>query len=131
MDICGDFKVLLLHINIVCIGASQVVLVAKNPTCQCRRHKRRKFDPWIRKILWRAHKTSLRELFWILWKFIALQFLRVSYWPFINYIWWYQTYLLFHDPWFFLSVSVHLSKWSPFPDSSGLLWQRQFFSQLC
>ena len=25
----------------------------KDPTCQCRRHKRRGFDPWIGKILWR------------------------------------------------------------------------------
>ena len=25
----------------------------KEPACQCRRHKRRKFDPWIRKIPWR------------------------------------------------------------------------------
>ena len=25
----------------------------KEPTCQCRRHKRRGFDPWVRKIPWR------------------------------------------------------------------------------
>ena len=25
----------------------------KEPTCQCRRHKRRRFNPWVRKILWR------------------------------------------------------------------------------
>ena len=25
----------------------------KNPTCQYRRHKRRGFDPWIRKVPWR------------------------------------------------------------------------------
>ena len=25
----------------------------KEPTCQCRRHKRLRFDPWIRKIPWR------------------------------------------------------------------------------
>ena len=25
----------------------------KEPACQCRRHKRRRFDPWVRKILWR------------------------------------------------------------------------------
>ena len=23
----------------------------KEPTCQCRRHKRRRFDPWVGKIL--------------------------------------------------------------------------------
>ena len=25
----------------------------KEPTCQCRRHKRCGFDPWVRKISWR------------------------------------------------------------------------------
>ena len=25
----------------------------KEPACQCRRHKRHRFDPWVRKILWR------------------------------------------------------------------------------
>ena len=25
----------------------------KEPTCQCRRHKRRGFDPWVEKIPWR------------------------------------------------------------------------------
>ena len=25
----------------------------KEPICQCRRHKRCEFDPWVRKILWR------------------------------------------------------------------------------
>ena len=25
----------------------------KEPTCQCRRHKRHGFCPWVRKILWR------------------------------------------------------------------------------
>ena len=25
----------------------------KEPTCQCKRHKRQGFDPWVRKIPWR------------------------------------------------------------------------------
>ena len=25
----------------------------KKPACQCRRHKRHRFDPWVGKILWR------------------------------------------------------------------------------
>ena len=25
----------------------------KEPVCQCRRHKRRRFDPWVGKIPWR------------------------------------------------------------------------------
>ena len=34
--------------------ASQVALVVKNPlTCRCRRHKRHRFNPWVRKIPWR------------------------------------------------------------------------------
>ena len=32
---------------------SQVALVVKNPTCQCRRPKRHGFDPWVGKIPWR------------------------------------------------------------------------------
>ena len=36
----------------VCI-ASQVVLVVKEPACQCRRHKTHRFDPWVGKIPWR------------------------------------------------------------------------------
>ena len=32
------------------IQASQVALVVKNPPCECRRHKRCGFNPWIRKI---------------------------------------------------------------------------------
>ena len=31
----------------------------KEPTCQCRRHKRRRFDPWVRKILWRRAWQSI------------------------------------------------------------------------
>ena len=26
---------------------------SKEPSCQCRRHKKLKFDPWVRKIPWR------------------------------------------------------------------------------
>ena len=33
---------------ILCLGAS-----GKEPSCQCRRHKRHRFDPWVRKIPWR------------------------------------------------------------------------------
>ena len=27
---------------------------SKEPACQCRRYKRRQFDPWVRKLLWRS-----------------------------------------------------------------------------
>ena len=33
-------------------GASPVVLVVKESACQRRRHKRCRFDPWVRKIPW-------------------------------------------------------------------------------
>ena len=33
--------------------ASQVALMEKEPACQCRRHKRCRFDRWVRKIPWR------------------------------------------------------------------------------
>ena len=34
--------------------ASQAVpVIKKKPTCQCRRCRRHKFDPWVGKILWR------------------------------------------------------------------------------
>ena len=35
-------------------GASQVVLVVRNTACQRRRHKRCRFNPWIRTIPWRS-----------------------------------------------------------------------------
>ena len=28
-------------------------LIGNESTCQCRRHKRRRFDPWVGKILWK------------------------------------------------------------------------------
>ena len=38
----------LIWCDLIC-GASR-----KEPTCQYRRHKKRKFDPWVRKILWKS-----------------------------------------------------------------------------
>ena len=35
------------------IWASQVGTSGKESTCQCRRHQRLEFNPWIRKIPWR------------------------------------------------------------------------------
>ena len=34
-------------------GASQVALVVKEPTYECRKHRKHRFDPWVRKIPWR------------------------------------------------------------------------------
>ena len=30
----------------------------KEPACQCRRHKRHEFDPWVRKIPWRRAQLT-------------------------------------------------------------------------
>ena len=35
------------------VGVGVVVLGGKEPACRCRRHKRRRCDPWVRKIPWR------------------------------------------------------------------------------
>ena len=42
-----------IYICIHFIWASQVALFGKEPACQCRRHKRQVFDPWVGKIPWR------------------------------------------------------------------------------
>ena len=41
-------------------GASQVELVGKEPAHKCRRHKRLRFDPWVRKIPWRRKGNPLQ-----------------------------------------------------------------------
>ena len=33
----------------------------KEPTCQCRRHERRRFDPWVGKIPWSMATHCLKE----------------------------------------------------------------------
>ena len=40
-------------IYMVYTRSSQVTQSGKEPSCQCRRYRRRRFDPWIRKIPWR------------------------------------------------------------------------------
>ena len=39
--------------------ASQVALVVKNPPANEHRHKRHRFDPWVRKIPWRGAQGNL------------------------------------------------------------------------
>ena len=34
----------------------------KEPACQCRRHERRGFDPWVGKIPWREGMTTLASI---------------------------------------------------------------------
>ena len=31
----------------------------REPACKCRRHKRRRFDPWVRKIPWRRAQQPI------------------------------------------------------------------------
>ena len=33
----------------------------KESTCQCRRHKRREFDPWVGKVPWRRTRPPLQN----------------------------------------------------------------------
>ena len=40
-------------VALVTASASYGGAIGKEPTCQCRRHKRCGFDPWVRKISWR------------------------------------------------------------------------------
>ena len=40
------------HMGLLCSATG------KKPTCKCRRHKRPRFDPWVRKILWRRARQS-------------------------------------------------------------------------
>jgi len=46
-------------------GASQVALFqvagGKEPSCQCRGHKRCGFDPWVGKILWRREGMAIHS----------------------------------------------------------------------
>ena len=39
-------------------GSFPVGTSGKEPTCQCRRHKRHRFNPWVRKISWRRKWQS-------------------------------------------------------------------------
>ena len=77
-----------------------------------------------------VHSTSLRWLFWILWRHIHLCFCMVSYWGSVSFLWWCHGYLIFHDPWFLLLASVHWRRWFPLPHLPGLLWQRQCFQSV-
>jgi len=47
------FHSFLLILYIITLGASQVVLVVKNPFANTGRYKRHGFNPWVRKILWK------------------------------------------------------------------------------
>ena len=43
----------------VVLGASQLALMVKECTHQCRRRERRRFDPWVGKIPWRRQPTPV------------------------------------------------------------------------
>ena len=40
--------------------SSYISTSGKEPTCQCRRYKRLKFNPWVGKIPWRKHGNPLQ-----------------------------------------------------------------------
>ena len=45
------------------VDSIQVVLVVKESACQCRRSKRRGFDPWVRKIPLEEHMATQSSIF--------------------------------------------------------------------
>ena len=54
---CKNFKYICIDVQYWLDGASD-----KDPTCQCRRHKRCGFNPWVGKIPWRR-KWQLTPVF--------------------------------------------------------------------
>ena len=44
--------------NVICKGFPGGASV-KVPACQCRKHKRHEFDPWVRKITWKWQPTQV------------------------------------------------------------------------
>ena len=58
---CHVYKVLSMwpYLEETPILGPPIELTSKEPACQCRRHKRHRFDPWVGKILWkRAQKPT-------------------------------------------------------------------------
>ena len=45
-------------------GGKEIWASGKEPTSQCRRHKRHRFHPWVRKIPWRRAATHSSILAW-------------------------------------------------------------------
>lgn len=77
------------------------------------------------------YSTCFRGLFWVLWQIIDIHFFQVSYWSVISFLWCCYIDPFFHDLWFIMLVSVHLSTWTHLVDFVGLLWQTQLLlSQL-
>ena len=44
------------------MGFQVILVVKKKSACQCRRYKRHRFDPWVRKIPWRRACNPLQYL---------------------------------------------------------------------
>ena len=47
------YSIIVIYLHTCHLLTSQVAWVVKEPACQCRRHKRCGFDPWVGKIPWR------------------------------------------------------------------------------
>ena len=58
-SVCFSFAIELHHI----IGYTRLPrwLTGKESACQCRRHKRCRFNPWVEKMPWRRHQFSFLE----------------------------------------------------------------------
>jgi len=50
--------------SLVCIVGFPDSVSGKEPTCQCRRHKKHGFDPWVQKIPGGGHGNLLQYSSW-------------------------------------------------------------------
>ena len=69
----------------------------KEPTCQCQRHKRHRFDPWVGKIPWRRAWQPAPILAWrISWtgEFDGLQFIGPQIIKQLSMHTWWQNYFM-------------------------------------
>ena len=58
-EVCATLKSVFVIVLVV-KSVSLVAQLVKEPTCQCRRHKRCGFDPWFGKIPWGRHGSPLQ-----------------------------------------------------------------------
>jgi len=55
-------------------------VVNKEPPCQCRKHKRLRLDPWVRKVPWKGKATHSSILAWrVPWTVWSMGLQRVGH----------------------------------------------------
>lgn len=74
------------------------------------------------------HRTSLKQLLWIIWQLTDLHFFRINFWKISMLLWWC------HVSWFFFVscslalVVALLMEQSPLPDFMDCFWWRKIFT---